>query len=158
MAFSAIALLLVATAWNVSRVSSLGGELSRLNADIAGIQSKLAAKPHGISDADYDRQKVRIRFYNDIIERKSLNWLQILELFESVTPAGVSLASLAPGKKLEEWKLEGRAKSFNGVQQFLEKLDSSKNFSKVLLLSHQNITSGEKMHGIQFSISCTVRK
>jgi hypothetical protein len=44
------------------------------------------------------------------------------------------------------------------VQQFLEKLDSSKNFSKVLLLSHQNITSGEKMHGIQFSISCTVRK
>ena len=152
----AIAVFLVIAVWNVSRVSSNMGELSRLNAEIAAIQNRLGTRPGGISESEFGRQKTRIRFYNDIIERKSSNWLGILELFENVTPEGVSLSSLSQSKKLEEWKLDGRARSFKSVQLYLEKLEASKNFSNVLLLSHQNLADGEKKRGVQFTISCTV--
>ena len=158
LAFCAIVMLLIVSGWNITRSLSDMRELSRVNIEIASIQSRLGAKPSGISEADFSRQKAHIRYYNEIIERKSINWLKLLELFESVTPPGVSLSSLSPDKKIEMWKLEGRARSFKGVQQYLEKLNSSKNFSDVLLLSHQNIVAGEKekVRGVQFSISCKV--
>jgi type IV pilus assembly protein PilN len=156
VAYCAIAVLIVIAVWNVSRVSSNMGEQSRLSAEIAAVQSRLSAKPRDISDKEFSLQKVHIRFYNETIERKSKNWLNLLELFENATPEGISLASLSPGKNQEEWKLEGRARSFKAVQQYLEKLEASKNFSNVLLLSHQNLTPGENMRGIQFTISCNV--
>lgn len=155
-AFVIIALLVLVLAWNITRVSSSMGEQSRLSADIAIIEGKIAAKPSGVSDADFNRQKTRIRFYNEIIERKSFNWLNLLDLFESVTPESVCLASLTPNKKKGEWRLDGRAKTFKGVQQYIEKLESSQKFSQVLLLSHQNIDVGEKMRGVQFTLSCKV--
>lgn len=156
LGYGAIALLLVIAGWNVSRVSSNMGELSRLNTEIAAIQSRLGTKASGISETEISRQKTRIRFYNGIIERKSANWLNLLELFENATPEGISLSSLTQGKNREEWKLDGRARSFKTVQQYLEKLEASKNFSDVLLLSHQNMTAGEGVRGVQFTISCKV--
>ena len=156
ISFCVIALLLLIAGWNVSRVASNMGEQSRLNSEIAAIQSKVGAKPSDVSETEFNRQKARIRFYNEIIERKSMNWLHFLDLFENATPEGISLSSLTPGKNQEEWKLEGRARSFRGVQLYLEKLEGSKNFSEILLLSHQNIAVGEINRGVQFSISCKV--
>jgi hypothetical protein len=156
LAYGVIAVLVLFTVWNVVRVSSNLGELGRLNTDISAIQGKLGVRPNGTSEADFIRQKARIRFYNEIIERKSTNWLNLLELFENVTPEGIALSSLLPDKKPGEWKLEGRARSFKVIQQYLEKLESSKNVSNVLLLSHQNIAIGEKGRGVQFAISCRV--
>lgn len=154
--YCAIAILFVTAGWNVSRVSSNIGEQSRLNSEIAAIQSRLGAKPGGVSEADLSRQKSRIRFYNEIIERKSTNWIKLLELFENATPEGISLSSLSSDKKQEEWKLGGRARSFKSVQKYLEKLEASKNFTNILLLSHQNVAIGDKTSGVQFTISCKV--
>lgn len=158
VSFCFIAVLFVIFTWNVIRVSSNIGEQSRLNAEIAAIQRRLGPKPNGIAETDISRQKAQIRFYNEIIERKSINWLNLLELFENSMPDGIALSSLTQGKKQEEWKLDGRARSFKAVQQYLEKLEASKNFSNILLLSHQNIVVGENMRGVQFSISCKVVK
>ncbi|HIJ87268.1 MAG TPA: PilN domain-containing protein [Desulfuromonadales bacterium] len=156
IAFGAIALLLVLTVWNILDISSNMGELSRLKTEIAAIEGRLGTKPGGISEAEFSRQKSRIRFYNAIIDRKSTNWLKKLELFESVTPEGIALSSLIPDIKKDSWKLEGRAHSFKKVQLFVEKLEAAHNFSNVLLLSHQSIAVGEKTHGVQFTISCKV--
>ncbi|GAC1468263.1 MAG: hypothetical protein PVSMB11_03870 [Desulfuromonadaceae bacterium] len=156
VAYCAIAALIVIVGWNVSRVASNMGEQSRLSAEIAAIQSRLGTKPSAISEKELSRQKVHIRFYNEIIERKSTNWLNLLESFENATPEGITLSSLSPGKNQEEWKLEGRARSFKAVQQYLEKVEADKNFSNVLLLSHQNMVAGENMRGVQFTISCKV--
>lgn len=155
-ALCAIAFLLAILGWNVTRVASNMGEKSRLQAEIVAIQARLGTKPGGISQTEFSHQKARIRFYNEIIERKSINWLNLLESFESVTPEGISMSSLSTDKKQEEWKLDGRARTFKSVQQYLEKLETSKHFSNILLLSHQNITTGESAHGVQFSISCKV--
>ncbi len=154
--YCAITLLLALSGWNISRISSNMGEKSRLNAELTAIQNKLEPKPGGISETDVTRQKTRVRFYNEIIERKNTNWLNMLETFENNTPAGISLSLLAPEKNQGEWKLEGYAKTFAFVQQYLEKLEASKNFSNVLLLSHRNFISGDKAHGVQFTISCKV--
>jgi Tfp pilus assembly protein PilN len=156
LAFCSIVVLLVITGWNISNVSSNMGKQSRLKTEIAAIESRLGAKTKGISEVDASRQKARIRFYNEIIERKSKNWLDVLDFLENATPEGISLLSLAPGKKQDEWKLEGRSRSLKTVQQYLEKLESSKNFSNVLLLSHQNLTPAENVRGVQFAISCKV--
>ncbi len=156
VAFAVIALLLLLTAWNVMGISSNMGEQSRLISEIAALESKFVMKPGGISETEFTRQKARIRFYNDIIDRKSSNWLKKLEQFENSTPEGISLSSLTPDKKDEAWKLDGRALSFKKLQQYVERLEASKNFSNVLLLSHQNIAVDDKTHGVQFTISCKV--
>ncbi|MFA7403042.1 MAG: PilN domain-containing protein [Pelobacteraceae bacterium] len=156
LAYCVIAMLLVIAGWNGIRAASNWGEQSRLNGEVAAIQGKLGTKPSGVSEVDFSRQKARIRFYNEIIERKSTSWLNLLELFENATPEGIAVSSLAPDKKQDEWKLEGRARSFKAVQQYLEKLETSKNFSHVLLLSHKNTTSADKTKGVQFAISCRV--
>ena len=151
-----IAVLLVIAGWNVIRVSSNIGEQSRIKTQIAAIQSRLGNKSGTVSVAESGRQKASIRFYNEIIERKSVNWLNLLEKFEDVTPAGISLSSLSMDKKQGEWKLEGSARSFKVVRQYLELLETSDNFSNILLLSHHNLTSGENLRGIQFTITCKV--
>lgn len=156
IAYGMIAILLLLTVWNVSRVSSNLGELSRLRTETSAIEQKLGARPNGISEADFSRQKTRVRFYNEIIERKSISWTGLLELFEGVTPDGISLSSVSQGKKQGEWKIEGRARTFSAVQNYLEKLEASKQFSNILLLSHQNMATGERVHGVQFSISFKV--
>lgn len=156
LGYCAIAVLLAITGWNVNRVSSNMGEQTRLDAEITVIQGRLGTKPGNISENEFSRQKTSIRFYNEIIERKSLNWLSMLESIENITPEGISLSSLTQDKKLDEWKLDGHARSFKSVQHYLEKLEASKNFSNVLLLSHQNMVAGENVRGVQFSITCTV--
>jgi Tfp pilus assembly protein PilN len=132
------------------------GEQSRLNTEISAIQKELVTKTGTVSETDINRQKSNIRFYNELVERKNTKWLSLLDLFENTTPDGISLSSLVPDKNQENWKLEGRARSFKSVQKYLEMLESSKSFSNVLLLSHQNITAGAKTSGVQFSISCKV--
>lgn len=157
LAYAAIALLVIVTGWNVSRISSHMGEQSRLKDEITALQNKLGGTQSGISESDINRQKSRIRFYNDIIARKNVNWVNLLDTFESVTPAGIALSVLAPDKKQGEWKVEGHARSFKTVRLYVEKLESSEKFSHVLLLSHQVVAVGEKERGVQFSISCAVR-
>ncbi|OGU14359.1 MAG: hypothetical protein A2076_17730 [Geobacteraceae bacterium GWC2_53_11] len=156
LGYCAIAVLLVIAGWNVIRVSSNMGEQSRLSAEIAAHQSKVGMKAGGVGETEINRQKARIRFYNEIIDRKSTNWLNLLDVLESATPAGISLSSLTPAKDLNEWKLEGNARSFKAVQQYLEKLEASKNISDILLLSHRTLTANDKSSGVQFVISCKV--
>lgn len=155
-AFCAVALLLAILGWSVTRAASNMGELSRLNAGIEAIQARLGTKPMTVSKAELERQRTRIRFYNEIIDRKNLNWLTLLEKFEDVAPDGISLSSLSQGKNKGEWKLDGRSRSFKTVQQLFEKLETSKSFTNVLLLSHKNITVGENLRGVEFTITCKV--
>lgn len=156
LGYGAIAVLLIIAGWNVIRVSSNMGEQSRLNAEIAALQSNVGMKTGGVGETEINRQRARIRFYNEIIDRKSTNWLNLLDVLESATPAGISLSSVSPAKDLNEWKLEGTARSFKAVQQYLEKLESSQNISDIFLLSHRNLSANDKSSGVQFSISCKV--
>jgi type IV pilus assembly protein PilN len=152
-----IAVLVVLLGWNISRVATNLGEQQRLAADVVLLEGRLKGKPGDVSEKNFKSQQVSISFYNGIIDRKSTRWLGLLDLVESVTPEGIALSVLTPGKKTGELKLEGRAKSFAAVRRYLEALEESKSFSNVLLLSHQELLFGEKGRGVQFAISCRVQ-
>jgi len=156
LGYCIITLFIVIAGWSVSRVASNMNEESRLAADITAARNKLGHKPDGISTTEFTRQKDHIRFYNSIIERKRFDWLRLLEAFESTAPEGIMLAALTPGRERGEWTVRGWGRSFSSLQRYVEQLETSKGFSHVLLLSHKSGIPGERVRGVEFSISCRV--
>ena len=152
--YAVLALLLVLLAWNISRTFWSLGELRRLQADVASFEQRLNSRPSGVSEKDFTRLLADIRFYNEIISRKSYNWLGLLEQLEAATPEGIALTAVGPDRKSGELKIEGHARSFAQVRSYIEKLEDSKAYTSILLLSHSNVTVSEKDKGVHFAISC----
>lgn len=159
-----VAFILVLTALSVWKVMSFSwnlGELERLHSSIASLEKRLSGRQAGVSEKEYNRQVATIRFFNGIIERKSHNWLTLLDQLENATPEGIALASLAPDTKTGTIKIEARTRNFDHVRAYLERLEDSKAFSEILLLSHRDIAVGDKditaggrkIRGVEFSIS-----
>lgn len=154
-----VLLLTTLSAWKVVSFCWNLGELERLKGDIASLEGRLAGRQAGVSEKDYNRQVSTIRFFNGIIEQKSKNWLTLLEQLENATPEGIALVSLAPDTKTDTIKIEGRARNFGHVRSYLDRLEDSKTFTNILLLSHGDIAVGEKKSsGVQFVISCRLVK
>jgi hypothetical protein len=154
ISYSVLALLLILLAWNISRTFWGVGELRRLQADNASYETRLNSRPSGVSEKDFTRLLADIKFYNEILGRKSFNWLGLLDQLEGSTPEGIALSALAPDIKTGELKIEGHARSFAQVRSYIEKLEDSKGYTSILLLSHTNISAGEKTKGVNFAISC----
>ena len=152
-----ITLLILFLGWNITRISWNLGEQSKLVSEVKTLEESLNIRPGGVSEKDYIRQQSRIRFFNEVIDRKAVRWLNLLDLVENATPEGISLSALAPGKKDGEWKLDGHARTFAVVRKYVEMLEEAKAFSNVLLLSHQDMIVGENGRGVQFSITCMVQ-
>lgn len=151
-----IAVLVLLSGWNISRMATNLGELQLRETEVKQLEARLKGTSAEVPAPDLQRQQASIRFFNGIIERKSVAWLHLLDQVEAATPEGIALTVLAPGKKPGELKLEGRARSFAAVRLYLEKLESAQGFTQVLLLSHQSLLLGEKGRGVQFAISCKV--
>lgn len=147
-------ILAILLAWNVTSISWNLGDLRRTVAENTSLEARLNARPPGVSEKDYSRTMNRIHFYNGIIERKTYNWLELLDQLENVTPAGVALVSLVPDKKDGGLTIEGRTKNFDMLKNYLGNFESSKYFTNVLLLSHHDLAIGEKTRGVQFTLSC----
>jgi type IV pilus assembly protein PilN len=152
--FSLCAVFVVLLVWNINRTAWSYGELRRLRTDISAYEGRLSSRPNGISEKEYTLLLGNISFYNDIIRRKSFNWMGLLEQLELATPEGIALSALTPDKKSGDIKIEGRAKNFAHIKSYLDKLEDSRIFTSVLLLSHSDIAVGERTKGVQFSISC----
>lgn len=155
---ASMVVLVALLAWNISSVSWGTGELRRLKGDIATNEARLNSRPSGVSEKDYNRMQASIRFHNSVIERKVYNWLGLLDRLETLTPDGITLAALEPETKDGELRIEGRTTTFTQVRSYLEKLEDSKLFSNVQLVSHQNLSLGERTHGVQFAIVCRAVK
>ncbi len=151
-------ILLALLAWNISRLSWNMGELRRLKTDIASFENRLNSRPAGVSEKDFSRMQSSIRFYNGVIEHKTFNWLGLLDKLETATPEGISLAAVDPETKNGELLIEGRCATFAHVRSYLDKLEDSRLFTNIQLVSHQNLSLGEKTRGVQFVITCRVVK
>lgn len=151
--FAVIALLLLALSWNTLAAFSNLGELHRLKADIATYEGRLNSRPKDIPEQEYTRMLAEIGFFNAVIQRKSRNWLGMLDQLEDTLPEGVALVSLTPDTKTGLVKIDGRAHSFANLRTYLENLGGSRAITEVLLLSNHEVAVSEKVKGIQFSIS-----
>jgi type IV pilus assembly protein PilN len=152
--YAVLILLSILLVWNISRASWGYGELQRLKSEIASYESRLNSRPGGVSEKDFTKLLADIKFYNGIIDIKAYNWLGLLEQLEGATPDGIALTALVPDRKTGVMKIEGHARSFPHIRSYIDKLEDSKQYTSILLLSHSNVALSEKEKGVQFAISC----
>lgn len=138
---------------NIRNVASNAGEISSVARQIGQYEGKLGG---AVPEKEYQAVLTKIKFANDIIDKKTFNWLTLLDKLETVMPDAVALTTIEPNPKTEELKLTGAAKSFKNVRQFVENLESSKDFRDVYLVSHAELKVGKNQQGINFNISCKV--
>lgn len=151
-----ILLLVTLLAANIFRTARGAAELYSLSAQVAEIEAGAAKRPQGVSEEEFKRITGKITFYNSIIRKKSYNWLEVLDQLEQVTPEGVAISLLKPEQKIQQLKIEGRAKNFKLVQKYLEQLTDSHFFTSVLLQSHRSEKNNESGTGLEFVITCKV--
>jgi len=122
---------------------------------LKGYMLNQVAKGSGknIPEAEYSRMLASIKFANGILDKRSYDWLTLLDNMEQVVPAGVSLNNLVPDKG-GQLKLSGTAVNFSAVRKFIENLEMSNKFTEVFLTDHVNLREGGSQKGLNFSVSC----
>ena len=139
--------------FRVVEIAHNAAELTRLRGLNQGAVTRVAGVQ--VSEAQLKAQEARIQFANAAIEKKSVNWLNLLDRLEEVVPAGVTLTQITPDHQ-QSLQISGAALSFDNLRALLENMEHSKNFSEVYLLSQSNAKVGLTQAGLLFSISCKV--
>jgi type IV pilus assembly protein PilN len=155
---AALAVLGVLFLLNVYLVVSGLGEKERLQRDIAKLEGKSKyEKSVEVPGKEYQELIDRIKFANGIIERKSLDWLSLLDRLEGVVPEGVAISSVEPSPKNGDLKLTGIARNFGALKKFVENLEESGFFTEVYLVSQSDVHGPQGEKGTGFDISCKAK-
>jgi type IV pilus assembly protein PilN len=149
--FVLLALLLI---FKVREVALNQAELSRTRNLIAA--SGAGTGGPVVSEAQLKALAPKIRFANSLIQRKSADWLGLLDHLEEVVPNGVAMTSIEPPLRDSWLKLSGSALTFANLRALLENMEQSRYFSEVYLMSQADATVGQTQHGITFAITCKV--
>jgi type IV pilus assembly protein PilN len=130
------------------------GEMKRIASEKMLLDEKSKKAVKGVPEAEYNELLARIHFANGIIDKKTVNWLQIFDHLEETVPSGIALTSIEPNAKEQVLKISGVAHSFANLRQLMENFEKSGYFSEVYLLNNVDIKVGVSQKGISFSISC----
>jgi type IV pilus assembly protein PilN len=161
---TAAAVLLLATLlfFNVRNGAVIAAEIKRVTSEIARSDDKSKTTEKAVSEKEYRALMDRIAFANSVIERKTYNWLALLDSLEQVVPDGVAISSIEPETKSQALRLSGIAKNFNNLRTFVEHLEDSKFFSDVYLASQAEAKLGDPnlstAQWITFNLTCRVVK
>ena len=135
-------------------------ELAYNQAELVRIRRATAssggARGAEVSEAQLSALAPKIRFANTLIEKKSVDWLKLLDSLEQVVPAGVMLHQIDPPQRDQVLQISGSARNFGNLRALLENMEESKNFSEVYLLSQSETKVGLTQQGINFSINCKI--
>lgn len=135
-------------------------ELAYNQAQLSGIRRQSAAlgdRPGvAVSEAQMQALAAKIGFANGVLEKKSVNWLKLLDRLEEVVPNGVTLTDIEPDQREQLLKISGAARSFANLRAFLENMEQSENFAEVYLLSQSETKVGLTQRGINFAVTCKV--
>lgn len=138
---------------NIITVASNAGDISSTSKQVAVYDGKLSGV---VPEKEYQAVLSKIKFANQIIDKKTFNWMSLLDRLETVVPAGIALSGIEPNTKTADLKLAGVAKSFKNLQQLMENLESSKDFQDVYLVSQNDLKVGQSQQGLGFRIECKV--
>ncbi len=157
-----VALLLVylvrEVATNQAEINSIKGQMATASRGPAGAPPIPAAQ---MSELD-----AKIAFANTLIDRKTVNWVGLLDKLEQVVPAGVVVTQVDPSAQAGEGekekkgaqgvKVTGIALSFANLRALLENMERTPGFSDVLLLNQGELKVSTSQRGYTFSVSCKV--
>lgn len=140
----------------VQGVGSHIGDISRLKADVDVLDGKFKSSGKGVNEADYNALLKEISAANSIIDKKTYDWLWLLDRLEEVVPDGVSLNSVDPSLKDNSLKISGAGRGFGNLRQLLENLDGSTIFSDVFLVSQAVLAHKQQTTAVSFTITAKV--
>jgi type IV pilus assembly protein PilN len=153
---AAIALLVLVMFFCVKGLASNTGHAKQLEGELAKLQARFAASAKGVSEQEYQGVLKKISVANEILKKRGLNWLLLLDRLEAVVPEGVALSSIEPKLKEGTLTLSGSAKEFRNLRAFVENLEAEPRFSDVFLQSQTEIKQGEDQRGVGFIVTCKV--
>jgi type IV pilus assembly protein PilN len=128
-------------------------EIGRVRTLEQGLTPKSAGPQ--VSEAQLSAQAKHVQFANQVIDRKTVNWLRLLDSLEEVVPNGVALNLIAPGAE-RAVSIGGSARNFTALRTLLENMERSKNFSEVYLISQAQQKAGLTQEGISFTVTCRI--
>lgn len=128
-------------------------ESIRLEKEIRPLDEKFSGDA-GVSEKDYRRLLSDIAFANALIDKKTLNWLALMDRLEATVPDGVAISAIEPDLNAGGLKLNGMTRKFGNLRSFMEELESKGFFRDVYLLSLADTKVGETQTGLTFTISC----
>ena len=130
------------------------GEINHLSSEQTALETRSKKRGVVFSESDYAKLQTDIKFANSIINRKTFDWIGLLNRLESVVPQGITLSSVAPDTKERTLKLSGMSLNFGRIRQFMENLEESNFFSEVYLEKQDESKTPDDRKVISFSIAC----
>ena len=152
----AVMLLAVLLMVNIRNIGVRSAEAERIGKETAQLDARRQEAGKHVSEKDYQNLLARISFANETIDKKTYNWLTLLDRLETVVPEGLAISSIEPDQKSHGVKLSGVARSFANLRTLMENLESSDFFSEVYLLSQAEAKLDDDGPGITFNLSCKV--
>jgi type IV pilus assembly protein PilN len=142
--------------FNIITLSGNITESDRISKDITAQDAKFKSASRGVSEKEYQALLGKISFANSLIDKKSYNWLSLLDNLELVVPDGLAITSIEPELNGHGLRLAGVARSFSKLQAFMEHLEGSSFFSDVYLSSQSDKKLKDNSQVINFIVSCKV--
>lgn len=151
LGFLILATLLI---FKVREVAKNQAELGRIKNLAATAGNPPGAK---VSEGELQALAGRVSFANELIRKKTVNWLALLDRLEEVVPEGVALTEISPDPSTpQQLKISGVARSFANLRAFLEQMEGSQVFSDVYLMAQSDTKVGLTQQGLTFSVTCKV--
>ncbi len=105
---------------------------------------------------DRRRLLVQVGDANEVIGRLSLPWNELFKSIEESAVDSVALLSVQPQPQQHLITLNGEAKSYADVLEYMQRLDSSEAFARTRLLSHK-VKREDPRHPVAFAIAANWR-
>ena len=147
-------------AYEQSKVQSarVMDEVEKLRRNVSDIKKQIEEHRKGKEGAGGRRyaEKLsgKVAWLNEIIDRKSFSWSQLLYSLEEATPPRIAITAIKPLFSAKKIKVSGQAKDVAAVTTFVDSLQGRKYIKKSFLLK-ENIVAVEKIYeAVDFDIEC----
>ena len=105
---------------------------------------------------DGGRLLVQVEHANEVIGRLSLPWNELFRSIEDSAIDSVALLSVQPQPQQRLVTLNGEARSYADVLEYMQRLDASGAFTRTRLLSHK-VKGEDPRHPVAFAIAAIWR-
>ena len=145
--------VVVATAYNIARVAELSRRDTRLATQAARDEARTAElrasarRVRASVDAKaIERASIEARLANDLIDRRIFSWTDLFNRFEATLPDDVRITSVRPhvdSKGNVALAITVSARTREDVNQFIENLEKTAAFARILSRSERPNEKGE---------------
>lgn len=128
-------IVVLATAFNVSRIlrysssdTRLATQASRDEARAADLRQQAARLRASVDPQQVELASAGARQANDLIDRRTFSWTELLNRFETTLPDEVRISSVSPRLERDKGimlRVNVKARSPEDVQEFMENLEAT---------------------------------